>query len=62
MEPATVAMLIDGFIVVGMRSLEIAGKLNRGEEITEEDLRLKETFNEALDRMREEKEARDGGK
>lgn len=60
MDPATVAMLLDGFIVIGMRSLEIAGKLARGEEITDDDLALKETFDEALARMKREKEAVDG--
>ncbi len=49
------AALIDLFIVLSMRGLDIAGKLNRGEEITDADLALTEDFNAALERLKKEK-------
>ncbi len=54
------AELIDLFIVLAMRGLDIAGKLNKGEEITDADLALNEDFNAALARLTAEKEKADG--
>jgi hypothetical protein len=54
------AMLIDSFIVLAMRGLDIAGKLNRGEEITNADLALPEDFTAALARMKKEREQNTG--
>lgn len=52
--------MIDLFIVLAMRGIDIAGKLNRGEEITDADLALPEDFDAALARMKAEKEKAGG--
>jgi hypothetical protein len=49
-------ILIDTFLVLALRGMDIAAKLNRGEEITDADLALTEDFNAALERLRKEKE------
>ena len=54
------AELIDLFIVLAMRGLDIAGKLNKGEEITDADLALNEDFNAAFARLTAEKEKAGG--
>lgn len=56
---ATAAM-IDLFIVLAMRGMDVAGKLNRGEPITDADLALTEDFNAAFVRLKKEKEAASG--
>lgn len=54
------AELIDLFIVLPMRGIDIAGKLNRGEAIADADLELKEDFDAVLARLKAEKEKSSG--